>query len=227
MPPPTMSIAHGDSSPVWWKTTFGFKVWASSRAHCRHVEMQHGLECDGCNHAQGTPLYMAFECGGGEFAASMHGILAEPMPCMMSGANHMGWAFEGFVHGSTLVSCKLDGCGCSWDPSWGMELWTGEVPSSLSGRRMEWCRCEHPVFASDPDRDLPSPAAPVAAEISALWTVEFVGSGTSRQSASTALPRSSNNPECPTLKRTPWPPPSSWWRVLRPWMWKCTSTTGI
>lgn len=182
---PTMSIAHGDGNPVWMENN----VWIQGVG----LEVEHTavtlkcntwLECDGgAIHASGdATLCMAFECGGGGNLLDLnawHFWLSDaPLP-LMSGANHMGWAFEGFVHGSTsdeVASWTV--AGCSWDPSWGMELWTGEVPSSLSGPSDgNGVAANIPVFASDPRPRSPckSPPAPVKppkkSQPSGLWSL--------------------------------------------------------
>ena len=110
-----------------------------------------------------------------------------PLP-LMSGANHMGWAFEGFVHGSTSDELQLDGCWMQLGPFMGHGV-VDRRGSFLTFRPVgwKWCRCEHPCFRIRSKTaialQVASSSCQAAEEISTLWTVEFVGSGTSRQSA--------------------------------------------
>ena len=108
-----------------------------------------------------------------------HVVLSDaPLP-HMSGANHLGWALDGFIQGTTsdqLTSWTVEGC--SWDPAWGMGLWTGEVPSELSGQpEAGGLGAEIPVFAFDPRprspcNSVPSQAKPLKkTESSGLWNL--------------------------------------------------------
>jgi hypothetical protein len=180
-----MSIAHGDGNPVWlennlWIQGVGLEVEHTAVT----LKCNTWLECGGgAIHATGdATLCMASECGGGGNLLdlnSWHFWLSDaPLP-LMSGANHMGWAFDGFAHGTTsneVASWTV--AECSWDPSWGMGLWTGEVPSSLSGPSDgSSVGANIPVFASDPRPRSPCKSAPAPvkppkkSQPSGLWNL--------------------------------------------------------
>ena len=168
---PTMSISHGDENPVWlennvWIQGVGLEV----KDNVVTLKCNTWLECGGgAIHAEGAAtVCMASECGGGGNLLDLnawHFVLNDaPLP-LLSGANHIGWAFDGFIHGTT--SDDLDSwtvAGCSWDPSWGMGLWTGGVPSSLTSQSGGGgFGANIPVFAFDP-----RPRSPCTSTLSAV-----------------------------------------------------------
>ena len=165
---PTMSISNGEGHPVWLENNVWIQGVGLGVEHTAvTLKCNTWLECGGgAIHATGgAALCMASECGGGGNLLDLnawHFLLSDaPLP-LMDGANHIGWALDGFVHGSTsdeLASWTV--AGCSWDPSWGMGLWTGEVPASLSGPSGgSGAGADIPVFASDPRPRSPCHSAP-------------------------------------------------------------------
>ena len=154
---PTVSIAQGEG-PVWvennmWIQGLGLEVQNTAVA----LKCNTWQECDGgAIHALGnSSVCMASECGGGGNVMDLnawHFLLSNaPLP-LMNGGNHMGWAFDGFIHGITSEDvASWTVAGCSWDPTWGMGLWTGQVPAYLTANPNEGeVGVEVPVFAFDP-----------------------------------------------------------------------------
>ena len=182
---PTLSLHHGEGNSAWLEDN----VWIQGLGlHLNHtsaaLKCNTWLECGaGAIHIEGVaPACMASVCGGGGNVFDQnawHIVLSDgPLP-QMSGANHLGWALDGFIQGTTsdqLTSWTV--AGCSWDPAWGMGLWTGEVSSELSGQpEAGGLGAEIPVFAFDPRprspcSSVPSQAKPLKkTESSGLWNL--------------------------------------------------------